>query len=295
MRVLDDNSRRSPRRLANVEEKNIEFHGRRYSRRRRVRKPRREDEVHYLVFVNGTEFFYSQPHLVLDVGVRAWSMLSTLPQARHRDAAARPSSEVYQTPPKFPPDESAPLLIPDPLNPRYPYGGGEADQRAGGDQFRPQIFRARADLSPTPPLRPRLGLEHVIPQFALRLDAAAKHRPSYIAFQNQVAEQRRVVSVLSTTYPGVMTMREKGEHLDIYHVGTTEEVTIAKPARRIASIAGRENKLVAGKPAPGGTARRCPDISKLAGLGYRTARSAQRGPQTRRLQVPVHAEFAPKA
>ena len=28
------------------------------------------DEVHHLAFVNGTEFFYSQPELVLDVGVR---------------------------------------------------------------------------------------------------------------------------------------------------------------------------------------------------------------------------------
>jgi UDP-glucose 4-epimerase len=48
------------------------------------------------------------------------------------------------------------------------------------------------------------------------------------------------------------------------HVGTIEEVTIAELARRIAGVAGREIELlVAGNPAPGGTARRCPDISKL--------------------------------
>ena len=28
------------------------------------------DEVHHLAFVNGTEFFYSAPELVLDVGVK---------------------------------------------------------------------------------------------------------------------------------------------------------------------------------------------------------------------------------
>jgi nucleoside-diphosphate-sugar epimerase len=64
-------------------------------------------------------------------------------------------------------------------------------------------------------------------------------------------------------------MREKGEHLGIYHVGTTEEVSIADLARRVAAHAGRNVDLVAGKLAPGGTARRCPDISKLGKLGYK--------------------------
>jgi len=51
---------------------------------------------------------------------------------------------------------------------------------------------------------------------------------------------------------GVMVMREKGEPLGIYHVGTMEEVTIADLARRVASAAGREIELVAGPPAAGG-------------------------------------------
>jgi nucleoside-diphosphate-sugar epimerase len=40
-------------------------------------------------------------------------------------------------------------------------------------------------------------------------------------------------------------------------------------ARRIAGICGRDIQLMTGKPMTGGTARRCPDISKLARLGYR--------------------------
>jgi len=68
---------------------------------------------------------------------------------------------------------------------------------------------------------------------------------------------------------GVMVMREKGEHLGIYHVGTAEEVTIAALAQQIAGVSGREIALVSGKPMAGGTARRCPDISKLARLGYK--------------------------
>jgi nucleoside-diphosphate-sugar epimerase len=72
-------------------------------------------------------------------------------------------------------------------------------------------------------------------------------------------------------------MREKGEHLGIYHVGTTEEITIADLASRVAAHAGREIELVK-KPAPeGGTERRCPDIAKLEKLGYKPRVSLAQG------------------
>jgi len=66
-----------------------------------------------------------------------------------------------------------------------------------------------------------------------------------------------------------MVTREKGEHLGIYHIGTSEEVSIDDLAHRIAAIAGREIELVAGKPRAGSPLRRCPDISKLSKLGYK--------------------------
>jgi len=63
-------------------------------------------------------------------------------------------------------------------------------------------------------------------------------------------------------------MRDKGEHLGIYHIGTTEEVTIADLAHRIAGVAGVRSACALGG-APGQHAARCPDISKLSALGYR--------------------------
>ena len=66
-----------------------------------------------------------------------------------------------------------------------------------------------------------------------------------------------------------MVMREKGEHLGIYHVGTTEEIDIAGLARRIVAHMKREAEIVPTALQRGGTVRRCPDISKLATLGYR--------------------------
>ena len=70
VRVLDDNSRGSPRRLAEVAN-DIEFIAGDIRNAAVVVKAAQDmDEIHHLAFVNGTEFFYSQPDLVLDVGVR---------------------------------------------------------------------------------------------------------------------------------------------------------------------------------------------------------------------------------
>ncbi len=73
-------------------------------------------------------------------------------------------------------------------------------------------------------------------------------------------------------------MRDKGEHLGIYHVGTTEEIAIAALATLMAAHAGREIALRP-QPAPaGGTARRCPDIGKLARARLCAAGAARQGP-----------------
>jgi nucleoside-diphosphate-sugar epimerase len=61
VRVLDDNSRGRPRRLAQVE-KDIDFVGGDVRDAAAVAGAAQGmDEVHHLAFVNGTEFFYSQP------------------------------------------------------------------------------------------------------------------------------------------------------------------------------------------------------------------------------------------
>ena len=64
-------------------------------------------------------------------------------------------------------------------------------------------------------------------------------------------------------------MRECGTHLGIYHIGSNEEVTIAALAHAMAACIDREIELAPGPAAEGATRRRCPDISKLAALGYK--------------------------
>jgi len=272
VRVLDDNSRGNARRLAEVEN-NIEFITGDIRDPGTVdRAAQGIDEIHHLAYVNGTQFFYTQPDLVLDVGVRG--MVNVIDACRKHGIGKlvlASSSEVYQTPPQIPTDETAALTIPDPLNPRYSYGGGKLISELMAINFGRKHFDRVLIFRPHNVYGPDMGWEHVIPQLALRLDAAARSHPAgTLKFEIQGSgTETRSFCFIDDLVAGVMAMLEKGEHLGIYHVGTTEEISIADLARRIASVRGRDIELIAGKSMPGSTARRCPDISKLARLGYK--------------------------
>jgi nucleoside-diphosphate-sugar epimerase len=116
-----------------------------------------------------------------------------------------------------------------------------------------------------------MGFEHVIPQFALRLKRAADRQPhGRLPFEIQgTGSETRSFCHVDDLAEGVMVMRARGDHLGIYHVGTTEEVSIADLAHRLAAHAGREIALVTTPLTAGSTPRRCPDISKLGALGYK--------------------------
>jgi len=297
VRVLDDNSRGSPRRLAEVAN-DIEFiAGDIRDAEAVARATQGMDEVHHLAFVNGTEFFYSQPDLVLDVGVRG--MINVIDACRQHgvgNLVLASSSEVYQTPPHIPTDESAPLSVPDVLNPRYSYGGGKLISELMAINFGRKYFDRVLIFRPHNVYGPDMGFEHVVPQFALRLQKLAAGQPTGpLRFDIQgTGEETRSFCFIDDLVAGVMVMREKGEHLGIYHVGTLEEVAIADVARRIAAIAGRAIEIVPGKLQAGGTPRRCPDISKLGKLGYKPAVPLDQGLEPTLDWYWSHAQFAPK-
>jgi nucleoside-diphosphate-sugar epimerase len=271
VRVIDDNSRGDLRRLKEVA-KDIEFVDADIRDADAVMRAGKDvDEVHHLAFVNGTEFFYTAPDLVLDVGVRG--MINVIDACRKHGIGKlvlASSSEVYQTPAKIPTDERVPLTVPDPLNPRYSYGAGKLICEILAINFGRKFFEQVLIFRPHNIYGPDMGSEHVVPQFALRLHALAKVQASgRLRFEIQGrGEETRSFCFIDDMVAGIMVMRDRGEHLGIYNVGTEEEVTIADLASRVARAAGREVETIAGPPAVGGAARRCPDISKLARLGY---------------------------
>ena len=298
VRVFDNNSRGNPRRLASLE-KDIEFMAGDIRDTAAVEKAAQGmDEVHHLAFVNGTEFFYSAPELVLDVGVRGMvNVIDTCRKHGIGKLVLASSSEVYQTPPHIPTAEDAPLVVPDVQNPRYSYGAGKLISEVMAINYGRKYFERVLIFRPHNVYGPDMGWEHVVPQFALRMLRQGKQQPSRrlrFEIQGSGAETRSFCFV-DDLVAGVMVMRDKGEHLGIYHVGTTEEVSVADVARRIAALAGRETDLVPGELHAGGTPRRCPDISKLAKLGYKPRVSLNEGLKPTVDWYWRNAALAPKA
>ena len=172
VRVLDDNSRGSAAPPQRGRER-YRIHRRRYPRRRRGRQAPRAAWTRCTTSPLSTarNFSTAQPDLVLDVGVRG--MINVIDACRKQDVGTlllASSSEVYQTPPKFPTDESAPLAVPDVLNPRYSYGAGKLISEMMAINFGRKYFERVLIFRPHNVYGPDMGFEHVVPQFALRLE-----------------------------------------------------------------------------------------------------------------------------
>jgi nucleoside-diphosphate-sugar epimerase len=228
------------------------------------------DVVCHLAFINGTEFFYTKPDLVLDVAVKG--IVNVIDSAiRHRvpELMVMSSSEVYHQPDRVPTDETVALSIPDALNPRYSYAAGKILHEIMALNYG-RSFRRVTVVRPHNVYGADMGEEHVIPQFVARMKSLVNHPTDPIPFTIQgTGLQTRSFVFVDDFIDGVMLVLERGEHLGIYHIGTLEEVTIEALARLVAEHFGRPIKIVPGPPAEGGTNRRCPDITKIMKLGYR--------------------------
>jgi len=270
VRVLDDYSRGSPRRLADLRSDIEVVNGDVRDGAAVDRACAGVDSVVHLASVNGTEFFYSKPETVLEVGIKG--ILNVIDATiRHgvSELVVASSSEVYQTPARIPTAEDAALSIPDPLNPRYSYAGAKiASELLALNYGRKQIARV-VIFRPHNVYGPDMGEEHVIPQLTGRLLGLAGGGPGPIDLPIQgTGRETRSFVYIDDLVDGVACIVAKGEHQNIYHVGTEDEMTIAALAVKIGAACGVAVRPVPSAPAAGGTPRRCPDISKLRRLGY---------------------------
>lgn len=237
------------------------------------------DSVLHLAYVNGTEFFYSRPEVVLEVAVKGMmNVLDGCVAHGVKDLVLASSSEVYQTPPRVPTDESVPLAIPDVLNPRYSYGGGKIISELLAINYgRKQLSRV-VIFRPHNCYGPDMGEEHVIPQLIRRLKENGRGQAGVIRLPIQgTGEETRAFVYVDDLVNGVLRLLTDGEHLNIYHVGTDEEISIKDLVHKLAAAMGRTASVEPGPLQPGGTLRRCPSIGKLLALGYKPQVSLEEG------------------
>ena len=228
------------------------------------------DSIIHLAFINGTEFFYQRPELVLEVGVKGMMNVLDAAIAHHiPELVLASSSEVYQVPAHVPTDESVALSVPDPLNPRYSYGGGKIISELLAINYGRKFFERVVIFRPHNVYGPDMGREHVVPQFSMKLAALARTTTGVIPFPIQGSGQEtRSFIYIDDFADGFACLLTKGEHLGIYHIGTMEEVTIASLATSVASCIGRTIELKTSPVLEGSTPRRCPNIARLKALGF---------------------------
>lgn len=272
VRVLDNKSRGSSRRLEEIK-KEIEFIEGDIRDRRTVQQAVKGiDSLWHLAFINGTEFFYTKPELVLEVGVKGIiNIIDACLKERIKELILVSSSEVYQSALVVPTNEEVGLSIPDPLNPRYSYAAGKIISEIMAINYARRYFKRMMIFRPHNVFGPDMGWEHVIPQFVLRMRKLCQHSSSgKIKFPIQgTGKETRAFVFIKDFIDGLMLLLEKGQHLNIYNIGTTEELKIETVAMEVGKYFARQIKIVPGEPAKGGTTRRCPDISKIINLGYK--------------------------
>ncbi|MBI2617400.1 NAD(P)-dependent oxidoreductase [Candidatus Gottesmanbacteria bacterium] len=270
VRILDNNSRGNENRIKKI------FHEIEYvnadirDESKVLSVCQNIDCVIHLASINGTEFFYTRPDEVLEISVMGMmNLLKGCIKHNIPEFFSASSSEVYNSSSIIPTPENVPLVIPDIYNPRFSYSGGKIISELLGIHYGKKYFQRMVIFRPHNVYGPDMGREHVIPQFVLRMLSLLRKEKTLISFPIQgTGKERRAFIYISDAVAAIVKLIEKANHLEIYNIGTQEEITVRQIAEFIGQYFQRKIKIVQGKLPQGSVKRRCPDISKMIALGF---------------------------
>ena len=226
------------------------------------------DNVYHLAAINGTKFFYEIPHKVLRVNVLSViNVLDWFITTKCKKILFPSSSETYagtMTISKIPiptPEEVA-LTIEDVNNERRSYAGSKIAGElffinyAKKYKFEMSIVRYHNIYGP------RMGHEHVIPQFIHRI--LNEEKPFKIFGGKETRAFCYVDDAIKATE---LVMQSNKTNMEIINIGNDkEEIKIIDLAKKLFMISGYKSKIVAEEAPKGTVIRRCPNIKKLKKL-----------------------------
>ena len=272
--IYDDNSRGSLRRVTHIKKKIKIVKGdiRNYEQLNKAMN--NVDAVIHLAYINGTKFFYTKPVLILDIAIKGIiNILQLCIKKKIKEIYLASSSEVYQTPRKIPTDEKESLKIPDIYNPRYSYGGGKILTELMGIHFGKKYFKKLIIFRPHNVYGPNMGYEHVIPEFIKRFKNLKSKKFKIQGTGNEVRSFIYIDDFISA----FNLILNKGKHLNIYNIGTSEKIKIKYLANKLSKLFNKKIKLKRTSGKKGGTKIRLPDIKKIMKLGFRQKISLTKG------------------
>ena len=224
------------------------------------------DAVIHLAYVNGTKYFYTKPQLVLDVALKGIiNILEICNELNVPEFFLASSSEVYQTPITIPTTEKESLKIPDIYNPRYSYGGGKILTELMGIHYGKKYFKKLIIFRPHNVYGPNMGGEHVIPEFIKRFK---KLKNKNFKIQGTGKETRSFIHI-DDFVNAFNLILNRGRHLNIYNIGTTEKIKIKDLALVMSQLFQKKIKLNKMPIQKGGTKIRIPNIDKIKKLGFK--------------------------
>ena len=282
VRVFDNNSRGQADRLQSINKQIEIVEG-------DIRDPKQVlaamegvECIFHLACVNGTEYFYSKADLVLDVGVKGMcNVLDAGIKHSVKKLILASSAEVYQTPGIIPTDETVALTIPDPLNSRYSYAGTKIISEIMAVNYS-KYFEQVLIFRPHNIYGPDMGKEHVIPQLILKIKDSLQNQNSNqseikLTIQGS-GQETRAFCYIDDLVDGLIILLEKSlDRLAIYNIGTMREVSINSIIEIISKTINKNIIIVNEKLTQGSTLRRCPDIGKIAKLGFVPQVSLEQG------------------
>ncbi len=230
----------------------------------------------HLAYVNGTKFFYSNPDLVLDIGVNG--MLSVIEACKLdnvEELFLASSSEVYQNPSIVPTPEEIPLVVPDPYNPRFSYGGGKILSELLAIHVASKYLKKTVIFRPHNIYGPDMGTEHAIPELILRMLKIGNKKTKF-RIQGKGSETRSYMYIDDFAH-AFFEVFTKSKNLSTFNIGNDDEISSLNLTKKIAKILNKEIEIVTGELKKGSTPRRCPDITKIKKLGYRQQMSLDDG------------------
>ena len=266
VKIIDNNSRGTIKNIKNLKGK-IKFIKGDIRNKKLLNKAfRNVDAVVHLAYINGTKYFYSKPVLVLDIAIKGiLNIIELCIKNKVKELYLASSSEVYQTPNKIPTDEQEPLKIPNIFNPRYSYAGGKVITELMGIHYGKKHFKKLVIFRPHNVYGPNMGNEHVIPEFINRFKLLKKKN---FKIQGTGSEIRSFIYI-DDFLRAFNLLLNRGKHLNIYNIGTTEKIKIKDLAFKLSKIFKKKIFLKKTSLAAGGTKIRIPNINKIKKLGFK--------------------------
>ena len=265
VKIFDDNSRGSIQKIQNFKKKIKFIKGDIRNKQSLNRALKKTDAVIHLAYVNGTKYFYSEPVLILDIAIKGiLNIIEGCIKNKIKELYLASSSEVYQTPKKIPTDEQESLKIPKIFNPRYSYGGGKIITELMGVHYGKKYFKKLIIFRPHNVYGPNMGYEHVVPQFINRFKSLKGKNFKIQGTGNEIRSFIYIEDFLN----GFNAILNRGKHLNIYNIGTSEKIKIKDLAYKLSKIFKKKIIIKKTSLAKGSTKIRVPNINKIKKLGF---------------------------